>query len=121
MELTQNIKAIREGKGLKQIQVANYIGVDKSAYSKIEKGLRALTIEELCKMAQLFGMTTDQIIHYDGDIPKEVVIEDHPINEQIRLIHQLDEEDRQTIFRLIDKMLTGKRFKEFFEQNMAKL
>ncbi|MCG8386825.1 MAG: helix-turn-helix domain-containing protein, partial [Cytophagales bacterium] len=28
-----------------------YIGVDKSAYSKIEKGARALTIEELQKMA----------------------------------------------------------------------
>ena len=121
MELVANIKAIREQKGLKQIEVANHIGVDKSAYSKIEKGLRALTIEELCKMAQLFGMTTDQIIHYQGDLPQEVSVEDQPFNEQVRLIQQLDEEDRQTMFRLIDKMLTGKRFKEFFEQNMARL
>ena len=41
MNLADNIKAIREGKVLKQIVVADYIGVDKSAYSKIEKGLRA--------------------------------------------------------------------------------
>lgn len=121
MELVARIKAIREQKGLKQIEVANYIGVDKSAYSKIEKGTRALTIEELCKMAQLFGMTTDQIIHYHGDLPQEVTMEEEPFNEQVRLIQQLDEEDRETIFRLIDKMLTGKRFKEFFEKNMARL
>ncbi|MGX9987127.1 helix-turn-helix domain-containing protein [Soonwooa purpurea] len=37
--------------------MANYISVDKSAYSKIEKGLRSLAIEEAQKMAQLFDMT----------------------------------------------------------------
>jgi len=32
----------------------NHIGVDKSAYSKIEKGTRSLTVDELQKMVQLF-------------------------------------------------------------------
>lgn len=121
MNLADNIKAIREEKGLKQIEVAEHIGVDKSAYSKIEKGLRALTVDELQKMAQLFNMTTDQIINYDGKMPKEVVIEDKTAVEQMRLIQQLDEEDRQTIFRLIDKMLTNKKFKDFFSKNIAAL
>ena len=35
----------------------------------------------------------------------------------MRLIQQLDEEDKQTIFRLIEKMLTNKRFKDFFQKN----
>ncbi len=121
MGLSDNIKAIREEKGLKQIEVANHIGVDKSAYSKIEKGSRALTVEELQKMAQLFNMATDQIINHDGKIPQEVVIEDKTAVEQLRLIQQLDEEDRQTIFKLIDKMLTNKKFKDFFQKNMATL
>ena len=121
MNLADNIKAIREEKGLKQIEVADHIGVDKSAYSKIEKGLRALTVEELQKMAQLFNMTTDQIINYDGKMPKEVVIEDKTAVEQMRLIQQLEEEDKQTIFKLIDKMLTNKKFKDFFNKNIAAL
>lgn len=50
MSIVDNIKAIREEKGLKQIEVATHIGVDKSAYSKIEKGQCALTVEELQKM-----------------------------------------------------------------------
>lgn len=58
MSMADNIKNIREEKGLKQIEVANHIGVDKSAYSKIEKGLRSLTVEELQKIAQLFNMAT---------------------------------------------------------------
>jgi transcriptional regulator with XRE-family HTH domain len=87
--------------------------VDKSAYSKIEKGQRALTVDELQKMAQLFN--------YDGKIPAEVVIEDKTAVEQLRLIQQLDEEDRQTIFKLIDKMLTNKKFKDFYQKNIATL
>jgi transcriptional regulator with XRE-family HTH domain len=121
MSMADNIKNIREEKGLKQIEVANHIGVDKSAYSKIEKGLRSLTVEELQKIAQLFNMTTDQILNYDGKVPKEVVVEDKTAIEQMRLIQQLDEEDRQTIFRLIEKMLTNKKFKEFFAKNAAAL
>jgi transcriptional regulator with XRE-family HTH domain len=121
MNLADNIKAIREEKGLKQIEVAEHIGVDKSAYSKIEKGLRALTVDELQKMAQLFNMTTDQILNYDGKMPKEVVIEDKTAVEQMRLIQQLDEEDKKTIFKLIDKMLTNKKFKDFFNKNVAAL
>ena len=121
MSLADNIKAIREEKNLKQIEVATHIGVDKSAYSKIEKGSRALTVEELQKMAQLFNMTTDQIINYDGKIPQEVVIEDKTATEQMRLIQQLDNEDKQTILRLIEKMLTNKKFKDFFQKNVAAL
>jgi transcriptional regulator with XRE-family HTH domain len=121
MDLADNIKTIREAKNLKQIEVANYIGVDKSAYSKIEKGLRALTVDELQKMAELFTMTTDQIINYSGKLPKEVVIKDKNANEQMRLIQELDEDDKQTIFKLIDKMLTNKRFKDFFNKNVSAL
>jgi transcriptional regulator with XRE-family HTH domain len=121
MSLADNIKTIREEKNLKQIEVATHIGVDKSAYSKIEKGSRALTVEELQKMAGLFNMTTDQILNYDGKIPKEVVIEDKSTAEQMRLIQQLDDEDKQTIFRLIEKMLTNKKFKDFFQKNVAAL
>ena len=68
MNIAENIKIIREQKKFKQIEVANHIGVDKSAYSKIEKGLRNVAIEELDKMAKLFNMTIDQIVNFEGKI-----------------------------------------------------
>ena len=83
--------------------------------------MRALAVEELQKMAQLFNLTTDQILNYDGKIPAEVTIEDKTTVEQMRLIQQLEYEDKQTIFRLIDKMLTNKKFKDFFSKNVAAL
>ena len=54
-------------------------------------------------------------------MPKEVVIEDKSSVEQMQLIQQLDEDDKQTIFKLIDKMLTNKKFKDFFQKNIATL
>lgn len=68
------------------------------------------------KIAQLFNMTTDQVINYDGKLPKEVTLEDKTAVEQMRLIQQLDEDDKQTVFKLIDKMLTNKKFKTSFRR-----
>jgi len=120
MSLADNIKNIREEKNLKQIEVATHIGVDKSAYSKIEKGMRSITIEELQKMAKLFNTTIDNIVNFEGNIPKEVTITDKTAVEQMNLISQLDEEDKQTVFNIIDKMLTNKKFKNFFQENIQK-
>jgi|SRR5690606_37042035 len=122
MSLADNIKTIREKQGLLQKEVALHIDVDKSTYSKIEKGLREVTVAELQKLGKLFKLTTDEILNYDENIvPKEVTIEDKTTVEQMQLIQQLDEEDKQTIFKLIDKMLTAKKFKDFFQKNVATL
>ena len=50
-----------------------------------------------------------------------VVLEDKSENEQIKLINQLDEEDKSTILKIIDTMLTKKKFKDFFNKNIAAL
>ena len=122
MDLANNIKTVREKQNLMQKEVALHIGVDKSTYSKIEKGLREVTVSELNKMAKLFNLTTDQIINYDDNmIPKEIVMEDKSTLEQMELIQQLDEDDKTTVFKIIDKMLTTKKFKDFFNKNVATL
>ena len=92
MSLANNIKKIREGKGFLQKQVATHINVDKSTYSKIEKGTREITVKELQKIAELFSISIDQIVNFEGNIPKEVTIQDKSTIEQMNLIKQLDEE-----------------------------
>lgn len=118
MSVGENIKAIREQKGLLQKEVTAELGLDKSSYSKLEKGLRDLKIVELQKLSTMFDMTIDQIVNFEGNTPKEVTIQDKSAIEQMKLISQLDEDDKQTIFKLIDKMLTNKKFKTFFQENI---
>lgn len=57
----------------------------------------------------------------DNTTPKEIVLEDKSDVEQFNLIKQLDEEDKSTIFKVFDKMLTNKKFKDFFDKNVASL
>ena len=66
-------------------------------------------------------MTTDQVIHSEGKLPKEVTIQDKTISEKLKLIEQLEDEDKQALFRIIDTMLTKAKFKDFFQKNMAAL
>jgi hypothetical protein len=65
-------------------------------------------------------MTIDQVVHFDTQ-PVDVTIQDKPNFEQINMINQLDEEDRTVVFKIIDTMLTKKKFKDFFNNNIAAL
>ena len=69
----------------------------------------------------LFDMSIDQIVNFEGQIPQEVTIENKSMVERINLINKLEEEDQKTIFTIIDKMLTNKKFKDFFNKNVAAL
>ena len=52
-------------------------------------------------------------------MPKEITVEDKTTMEQVRFSQQLDEEDKYVIFKMIDTMLTKKKFKDFFNKNIA--
>lgn len=65
-------------------------------------------------------MTIDEIINFEGDKPTPVTLEDKSILEQNRLFNALDEEDRQTVLKIVDKMLTTKKFNQFFQENISK-
>lgn len=118
MIIANNIRSIREKKGLRQKDVHSFLEIGKSVYSKIENGGREATVQELIKLSKLFDMTVDQIIHYEGQIPTEVTLEDKSALEQNRLFDQLDEEDRKTVLKIVDKMLTTKKFNQFFQENI---
>lgn len=121
MNIGENIKKIRKDKGLQQKQVALEIGLDQSNYNKIENSKREPSVDVLNKLANLFGVSVDDMLNPDKESPKEITVEDKTTLEQVRLIQELDEEDKHVIFRMIDTMLTKKKFKDFFNKNIAAL
>ena len=66
-------------------------------------------------------MTIDQIVNYEVDIPTEVNIENKDLNERLKLIEQLEEEDKNAVYCIIDNMLTKSKFKDFFNKNVEAL
>lgn len=117
----KNIKKIREDKGLTQQLIADLIAMHRSNYSRVEAGERELSIDAIGKIAKYFNMTIDNLVNLEDDIPQEITFEDKTIIEQIQLIQQLDEEDKTIVYKMIDKMLTSKKFKDFFNKNISAL
>ena len=58
---------------------------------------------------------------YRVTTPKEVILVDKSENEQIKLINQQDKDDKSTVLKIIDTMLTKKKLKDFFNKNVASL
>ncbi len=121
MALGSIIKSIREQKGLLQKQVAAELNIGYTNYNKLENNNREPSVKELQQLAQIFDLTIDQILNYDGGIPKEVTMKDKKGIEQLNLINQLDEDDKSTVLKIIETMLTKKKFKDFFQKNVAAL
>jgi transcriptional regulator with XRE-family HTH domain len=121
MSLAANIKKIREDKGLRQKEVSIAVDIGYTSYNKVENGSREISVSELQRLANYYNITVDQIINLENGLPQEVVIEDKEAHEQLKLISELDQDDRAIIFKMIDKMLTSKKFKTFFQENVGAL
>jgi len=121
MGLGANIRTLREQRNIKQQEIADLIGMHRSNYSKIETEQREISVSALDKVAQFFNVRMDELVHLEGDLPTEVQIEDKAMVEQLKLIQELDEEERSMIFKMIDSFLTKKKFKDFFNKNVASL
>jgi len=119
MSLADNIKKLREDKGLMQKEVAAEIGLKPAHYNKIEKSIVEPSVDVLDKLAAFYSVTIDDIVHLKKYIPEVVIMEDKTSAEQLRLIAQLNEKDKSTIMNIIETMLTKQKFQDFFQQNIA--
>ena len=104
-----------------QKEVAEVAGMHPANYNKVEKSEGEPSIDALDKIASLLDLTVDQIIHYEGKMPKEITIKDKNTTERMQLIEELDEEDKSALYRIIDSMLSKNKFKDFFNKNIAAL
>ncbi len=119
MDIGQSIRFIREKKGIKQQEIADLIGMHRSNYSKVENSQRELSITALDKIAKFFGLTIDQLIHSNNELPEEVSSIDKSTMEQVKLIQDLDPDDKSMVYKMIDTLITKKKFKDFFQQQLA--
>jgi hypothetical protein len=78
-----------------------------------------ISVAALDKVAAYFDLTIDDVVHLGSDVPQDVKIEDKATSEQLRLIQELDPDDKSMVFKMIDSLLTKKKMKDFFQQQLA--
>lgn len=59
--LGENIRKLRENAGFTQSNIAQFVGVDQSLISKVEKGERTLSADIIEKLAALFAIPVEDL------------------------------------------------------------
>lgn len=62
LQLAENIRLIRRVKNLTQEQLALMAEVDRTYVSQIERGVGNPSLMVLCKLANIFELTADQLL-----------------------------------------------------------
>lgn len=121
MNIAENLKKIREQRGHQQKQVAIEIGIGTTNYNRVENGQREASIEVLDKLAHFYGITIDEIVHFNDTKlpPKEVILHDKAMMEQVELISQLEEKEKNVVYTIVESFISKKKFKDFVTQNIA--
>lgn len=58
----QRLRDLREDKDMKQADIAAFLGIQQTVYSRYERGFQNIPIEHLLKLADLYGVSTDYIL-----------------------------------------------------------
>lgn len=107
MNIGENIKRVRVAKNLSQKEVTIASKLDTAQYSRIENGKTDPSVSTLEKIAQAMGLTLAELFAW-GEEVKDLHSVDKSLMEKVTLLEALPEEERNTIFIMLDAFV-GKR------------
>ena len=96
----EKLKTMREKAGLRQGQIADYLGVTQTFISKVETGERNLTVDQLENLVNLYGYSLAAFADMEQDV--------HPIQFAFRA--QDVSQDDLRIIAEIGKIAINSRF-----------
>lgn len=74
MVVGRNLKALREANGYTQEQVANFLGIGRSAYANYEAGERETPLEVMERASELFGCELALLFDEDEQAVKNMLV-----------------------------------------------
>lgn len=117
MDLSANIKAIREAKRVKQLEIATALDIDPSNYAKLEKRGNKLTLEQLEKIAGALGVSVMELITGEA----QTVQNDERVKELELLVNHWKElaETRNERLQIMQRHLKG--YKEILLDELSEI
>lgn len=66
-----NLARYRQAKGVSQREAAQHLGVSQALLSHYEKGIREPGLDFVCRAADYYNVSTDQLLNYDSSRHKQ--------------------------------------------------
>lgn len=113
MKFNDKIKALRKASNMNQQELADKIHIHVTHLSKMENGHLLPSIDIVQRLMKVFAVSADNLLN---DKENSVVeLQNHELNEQLMLINQLDEDEKNALVKIINSMLTKKRMKDLLD------
>lgn len=77
----ENLKKIRESKGVRQSYLAEKLNISAMSYSRMESGVTKIDVERLRVISSLLGVKIE--VFFDNELTESVVIGRNPRGEAI--------------------------------------
>lgn len=136
MNTTTTMRILRESKGYSQEYVGSVLGIEQNTYSKLESGQIRLTLERICKLAELYEVSADLLIsselpivnYNNGKFSKGIVNNENDASrhskelyeKMLSLKDQLIEEKEKQILILKEKLSEQKAEKDSWKELFMK-
>jgi transcriptional regulator with XRE-family HTH domain len=116
MKFNEKIKALRKGGNMSQQELADKLHIHVTHLSKMENGHLVPSIDIVQRLMKIFAVSADQLLN---ESEKTVVdIQNQEINEQLAMMNQLDDDEKNALIKIINSMLTKKRMKDLLDGKM---
>jgi transcriptional regulator with XRE-family HTH domain len=113
MKFNEKIKVLRKNMNMSQQELAGKLHIHVTHLSKMENGHLTPSIDIVQRMMKVFAVSADQLLNDEEN--RVVDIQNHELNEQLALISQLDEDEKNALVKIINSMLTKKRMKDLLD------
>ncbi len=105
MSLGARLRTLRHCRRISQTEVAQYIGITRSAYSHYESNNRQPVYETIIKLAAFFNVSVDYLLV--GEDPQAVKepSEEQDLNEILYLLKRMDGEMKKRSIHMINALV----------------
>jgi transcriptional regulator with XRE-family HTH domain len=100
----QRLAAIRQQRGLTQLELASKLGITQTLVSEYERGNLRLHGALVAAFSKALRSSSDAILGLER-VKKDGIIDDRRILRRLQKIEKLGKRDQQALFRTIDAFL----------------
>lgn len=95
--LYEKIKNLRVHSGMSQVQLAERLGITKSAVNAWESGSNSPSLSYIIRLAQVFGVSTDYLLGVNERLTVDISDLDELQKQAVTLMIKLFERDNEAI------------------------
>lgn len=115
----ERLKELRNKQHLSQVKMAEKLGIPRTTYTHYESGRSEMDYSMLCKLADFFGVTVDELLgRTSSDIFDNARIEQPEI---LQLYERMTPEEQNNLVNYARGLISGRELRASYESRKNRL